>query len=117
MDDVYKMYAMSDGEGDAEPPEIDHDQDMVDEDEEVETSSVLTSSDDDEGVPEETSVVISEPPRPTPAKKAPAKKAAKKGKNCKEGMDEFFLARKQTIASWKASSQGKLAVFVAGCGS
>ena len=34
MDDVYKMYAMSDGEGDAEPAEVDHDEDMDDEDEE-----------------------------------------------------------------------------------
>src|SRR5579863_9446289 len=77
MDDVYKMYAMSDGEDDAEPAEVDHDEDMDDEDEEVETSSVLTSSDDDEGVPEETSVVISESPQPKPARKAPAKKAVK----------------------------------------
>ena len=44
MDDVYRMYAMSDGEGDAEPAEVDHDEDIDEEEEEVETSSVLTSS-------------------------------------------------------------------------
>ena len=57
MEEVFKMYAMNDGNDNAEPAELDpdHDEDLDDEDEEVETSSVLTSSDDDEGVPEERS--------------------------------------------------------------
>ena len=51
MEEVFRMYAMSDGEPTGEPQELDpdHDEDFDDEDEEVETSSVLTSSDDDEG--------------------------------------------------------------------
>src|ERR1700730_3023467 len=85
MDEVFKMYAMSDDNDNSEPAELDPDHDEAlddDEDEEVETSSVLTSSDDDEGVPEEATVVISQTPQTKPArkaaKKAPAKKAAKK---------------------------------------
>src|SRR4051794_20320592 len=74
MDEVFKMYAMS-ADDNSEPAEVNDDHDEgLDEDEEVETSSVLTSSDDDEGVPEETPVMT--PARA--AKKAPAKKAAKK---------------------------------------
>ena len=51
MEDVVKMYAMSDGNPYAEPKELDPDNenDFADE-EEVETSSILTTSDDDEGV-------------------------------------------------------------------
>ena len=68
MDEVLKMYAMSDGEEHPESAEVDdHDEALDDEDEEVETSSVLTSSDDDEGVPDETSVVITATPKPKPA--------------------------------------------------
>ena len=53
MEDVYKMYAMSDGNPDAEPLGLDSDhEDDFEEDDEVETSSVITSSDDDEGVEE-----------------------------------------------------------------
>jgi hypothetical protein len=46
MEEVFRMYAMSDGDPAGEPLELDpdHDDDFDDEDEEVETS------DDDEGV-------------------------------------------------------------------
>ena len=51
MEEVVKMYAMSDGNPYAEPKELDPDNenDFADDEDEVETSSVLTSSDDDEG--------------------------------------------------------------------
>ena len=51
MEDLVKMYAMSDGDPNGEPTELDPDrvEDFGDEDEEeLETASVLTSSDDDE---------------------------------------------------------------------
>ena len=49
MDEVFKMYAMSDENGNGEPDELDPDlEDDFDEDDEVEISSVVTSSDDDE---------------------------------------------------------------------
>ena len=80
MDEVFRMYAMSDGDPLGEPQELDpdHDEDFDEEDEEVETSTVLTSSDDDEGVIEEAIIIIVEEPEVAPVKKAAAKKAAKK---------------------------------------
>ena len=59
MDEVIKMYAMNDGNPDLEPAELSADHDEMEEDDEVETSNVLTSSDDDEGVVEE-GVIIAE---------------------------------------------------------
>ena len=74
MEDVYRMYAMSDGELDAEPFGLDSDQeDDFEEDDEVETAGVLTSSDDDEGVEEEAVIVIAEIPEPPLAIKKPPK--------------------------------------------
>jgi len=65
MEEVFRMYAMSDGSPDGEPQELDPDHDEEfndDEDEEVETSSIVTSSDDDDVVAEEVLVVfVSEP--------------------------------------------------------
>ena len=63
MEEVFRMYAMNDGNHDAEPAELnsDHEQDF-DEDDEVETSGILTSSDDDEGAAEETIIIIAEEP-------------------------------------------------------
>ncbi len=52
MEEVFRMYAMSDGEANAKPAAFESDHNDFEEDEEVETSSVLTSSDDDEGVAE-----------------------------------------------------------------
>ena len=84
MEDVFRMYAMSDGKPDTEPLGLDSDhEEDFEEDDEVETSSVLTSSDDDEGVVEEAIVVVSQVPAPKPAikraaKAAPPKKAATK---------------------------------------
>ena len=57
MDEVFKMYAMSDGSPVGEPDEIDPDlaDDLEDDEEdEGETAGILTSSDDDEVVGEET---------------------------------------------------------------
>ncbi len=51
MEDKVKMYAMSDGNPTGEPDELDPDpvEDFADDDEEdVETAGILTSSDDDE---------------------------------------------------------------------
>ena len=48
MEEVIKMYAMNDGNPDLEPAELSADHDELEEDEEIETSNVLTSSDDDE---------------------------------------------------------------------
>ncbi len=53
MEEVFKLNAMNDGTPEGEPEELDPDYDEdfeEDEDEEVETSNVLTSSDDDEVV-------------------------------------------------------------------
>ena len=52
MDEVIKMYAMNDGNPDLEPAELSADHDELEEDDEVETSTVHTSSDDDEGIVE-----------------------------------------------------------------
>ena len=51
MEEVFRMYAMSDGDLDGEPNELDPDLEgnFDDDDEDEESSSVLTSSDDDEG--------------------------------------------------------------------
>ena len=57
MEEVFRMYAMSDGEANGEPAELDSDHDDFEEDEEVESFSVLTSSDDDEGVAQESVIV------------------------------------------------------------
>ena len=76
MEEVFRMYAMSDGEANAKPALNDSDHDSFDEDEEVETSSVLTSSDDDEGVAEETVIVVAKKPAAKPARKKAAKKEA-----------------------------------------
>ena len=90
MDDVIRMYAMSDGGSEGEPQELDPDQvDDFEDEEEIGAVGFLTTSDDDEGIVEETVVVVEEPvaaaplvtapaPKKAPAKKAPAKKAAKK---------------------------------------
>src|SRR5579862_5859752 len=80
MDEVFKMYAMSDGDPLRESGGLDNDQveTFSDEEDELETAGILTSSDDDV-IAEETVIVIAEPVAPKPAaKKAPAKKAAKK---------------------------------------
>ena len=68
MDDVIKMYAMNDGNPNLEPAEMSADHDEMEEDDEVETSTVLTSSDDDEGV-EEGIIIVEAIPVPTPAPK------------------------------------------------
>ena len=84
MEEVFKMHAMSDGEANAKPAESDRNHDGFEEDEEVETSGILTSSDDDEGVSEDVVIVFVDEPAAKPAvkkaakKKTPAKKAAKK---------------------------------------
>jgi len=44
MKEVFRMYAMNDGNLNGEPAELDPDHEDFEEDEEVETSSVLTSS-------------------------------------------------------------------------
>ena len=75
MEEVFKMYAMNDGNLDGEPAELDPDHDE-EEDEEVETSSILTSSDDDEPVVEETVILIVEEPIAKPAKKKAVKTKA-----------------------------------------
>ena len=77
MDDVVKMYAMSDGNPDIEPAESSADHDDF-EDEGVETSNVITSSDDDEGVVEESVVVAVAAPVRAPAPKRALKKASVK---------------------------------------
>ena len=65
MEEVIKSHAISDGDPFREPGELDSDFDEGfdnEEDEEVETSSVPTSSDDDEGVVGEAVVsVVDEP--------------------------------------------------------
>jgi len=45
MEETFKMYAMSEGDHEGEPAELDpdHEVDIEEEDEEVEVSSVLTS--------------------------------------------------------------------------
>ena len=68
MDEVIKMYAMNDGNPNLEPAEMSADHDEMEEDDEVETSTVLTSSDDDEGV-EEGIIIVEAIPVPTPAPK------------------------------------------------
>ena len=77
MEEVFKMYAKSDGNPEVEPAELDPDhEESFDEDDEIGTSTVLTSSDDDEVIAEEIAVVIVE----TPIAKPAIKKAAKKKK-------------------------------------
>jgi hypothetical protein len=76
MEEVFRMYAMSDGEAKAEPANPGSNHGDFEEDEEVETFSVLTSSDDDEVVTEETVVVFLEKPASKPAAKKAAKKEA-----------------------------------------
>jgi hypothetical protein len=84
MDEVFRMYAMSDGGPTGKPGDLDPDQvESYVEEEEVETSGILTSSDDDEVIAEETVIAVVEVPvskaaAKKPAKKAPAKKAAAK---------------------------------------
>ena len=58
MDEVFKMYAMSDGDpfgkpGDLDPGQVEA---FADEEDELETAGILTSSDDDEVIAEETVV-------------------------------------------------------------
>jgi hypothetical protein len=75
MDDVYKMYAMSDGVPDGGPQEssLGPSQDF-EEEEEFETSGIVTSSDDDdEAEVEEAVVIITSVP-------VPAKPAAEEGR-------------------------------------
>ena len=71
MEEVFRMYAMSDGDPKGEPEELDPDfeGDFDDDDEDEESSSVLTSSDDDEGVVEEALIIIIEEPAAKPAAK------------------------------------------------
>ena len=78
MEEVFKMYAMSDGSQDVEPVELDpdHEDFEANEEEEVETSSVLTSSDDDEPMIAEGEAVIVAVSTSRPAKKKSAKKKA-----------------------------------------
>src|SRR5580698_8661559 len=86
MDEVFRMYAMSDGDSFGKPGDLDHGQvdAFADEEDELETAGILTSSDDDEVVAEESGVVIAAVPHAkTPQKgaeegKKAAKKAAKK---------------------------------------
>ena len=95
MDEVLKMYAMS-ADNNHEPAEMDPEHDNgIDEDEEVETSSVLTSSDDDEGVVEEAPLVL-ECPRAPPAKHPPKKLLQKRQQSKK---------RSQKSCSEKGASQ------------
>ena len=76
MDDVFRMYAMSDGNPNREPGDLDQGQvEPLEEEDELETAGILTSSDDDEVIAEEV-IIVAEPM--APKKKAPAKKAAKK---------------------------------------
>ena len=67
MEEVFKMYAMSDGDANYKPGAFDSDHNDFEEDEEVESYSVLTSSDDDEGVAVESVTVAVEKPATKPA--------------------------------------------------
>ena len=80
MDEVFKMHAMSDGDPFGKPSDLGHDQAdaFADEEDELETAGILTSSDDDEVIAEETLIVVATVPAPKPAKKAPAKKKVAK---------------------------------------
>ena len=70
MEEVFKMYANSDGAPDVEPAELDPDhEESFEEDDEVETATVLTSSDDDEVAAEEAVLIVVEAPAPKPAEK------------------------------------------------
>ena len=90
MEEVFRMCAMSDGDPNYKPLAFESDHNDFEEDEEVESYSVLTSSDDDEGVAQESVIIAVEKPASKPAprkaakKKAPAKKAAKKAKPAKK---------------------------------
>ena len=66
MDEVIKMYAMNDGNPDMEPAELSADHDELEEDDEVETLDVLTSSDDDDVVVEEGVIIVDAVPVPEP---------------------------------------------------
>ena len=83
MEDVFGTPAINDGEANAEPAELDSNHDNFTEDEEIETSRELTSSDSDEEEDDETLIVIVEEPSSEPAvkkaakKKSPAKKSPK----------------------------------------
>ena len=83
MDEVFRMFAMSDGDPFREPGDLDPGQvDGLEEEDELETAGILTSSDDDEVIAEEIIVIAESAAKPkkkkAAAKKAPAKKAAKK---------------------------------------
>ena len=61
MDEVFRMYAMSDGDPFGEPGDLDSDQVEAfadEEEDELETAGILTSSDDDEVIAEETVVAV-----------------------------------------------------------
>ena len=60
MDEVFRMYAMSDGypfgkPGDLDPGQVEA---FDDEEDEMETAGILTSSDDDEVIAEETVIAV-----------------------------------------------------------
>ena len=76
MEEVFKMYAMGDGEPGKEPAELDpdHEEDFEEDDDEI--SSVITSSDDDEDVVSSAVVVVVEEPAAQPARKKAAKNPA-----------------------------------------
>ncbi len=101
MDDVFKMYAMSDGDPFGKPGDLDSGrvEAFADEEDDLETSGILTSSDDDEVEAEETVIAViampAAPPKPkkpaakkAAAKKAPAKKAAAKKAPAKKAAQE-----------------------------
>jgi len=68
MDEAIKMYAMSAGDPNGEPGELDPDKgEYLEEDDDIETAGVHTSSDDDEVVAEESVLTGSTPPTAAPA--------------------------------------------------
>ena len=118
MEEVFRMYAMSDGDANSKPLAFESDHDDFEEDEEVESFSVLTSSDDDEGVAQESVIVAVAKPASKPAprkaakKKAPAKKAATKAPAKKAAAKKVVAkkAAKKSAAKKKAGAKGGKAV-------
>jgi hypothetical protein len=83
MDEEFKMDAVSDGDPLGEPKDLDQDQVEAfadDEEEDLETAGILTSSDDDEVITEETVVEVIEEPFARPAPKIAKKSAPKVAK-------------------------------------
>jgi hypothetical protein len=96
MEEVFRMCAMSDGDPNDKPLAFESDHNDFEEDEEIESYSVLTSSDDDEGVAQESVIVAAVKPASKPAprkaakKKSPAKKAVKKAKEVRRKEEESW---------------------------